>query len=128
MPACADTQTGKPKREGEKPRDERDFVLQGVFSHYGKERVAMVANHNRLGVAGAIREVVRVYGIAAAEITRLASRITKQQEIAWLSENPGSRAWTDSLRPGHIHHHSFIRHPPAARQRGTRRRVSPLCR
>lgn len=80
------------------PWDERESVVQRVFSQYGKERVAMVANHNRLGLAGAIREVAKVYGVAAAEISHVLSRITKRQEIAWLSETPDSRAWVESLR------------------------------
>ena len=58
----------------------------------------MVANHNRLGIAGAIREVAKVYGIARAEISRVISQITKRQEIAWLSENTESHTWAESLR------------------------------
>ena len=79
------------------PWDEREALLRRVFHNYGPKRVAMVANHNRLGLAGAIREVAKVYGIASTEIGTIAARILKQREIAWLSESPSSRAWSESL-------------------------------
>jgi error-prone DNA polymerase len=79
------------------PWDERDSVIQAVFARYGQGRVAMVANHNRLGMPGAIREVAKVYGIPTTEITRIAARIIKQEEIFRISENPSCQIWAESL-------------------------------
>src|SRR5207253_8830243 len=60
------------------PWDERDAVLSSVFSDYGRERVAMVANHNHLGLAGALREIAKIYGLPAGEISRISARLLKQ--------------------------------------------------
>src|SRR5919109_60966 len=79
------------------PWDERDRIIQAVFARYGRERVAMVANHNRLGMAGAIREVAKVYGIPSTEITTIAARMVKQEEILRISENPSCQIWAESL-------------------------------
>jgi error-prone DNA polymerase len=79
------------------PWDEREALLRAVFARYGRQRVAMVANHNRFGWAGAVREVAKVYGIAPAEITRVCGRLLKQQEIMRLSENRQALAWRESV-------------------------------
>jgi len=54
------------------PWDERDRILDFVFSRYGAQRAAMVANQNTLGFRAAVREVAKVYGMPAAEIGRAA--------------------------------------------------------
>jgi error-prone DNA polymerase len=48
--------------------DERDRVIDYVFSKYGNRRAAMVANHNTFGARAAIREVSKVFGLTDREI------------------------------------------------------------
>jgi error-prone DNA polymerase len=55
--------------------DERDRVIDYVFSRYGNARAAMVANHNTYGARSALREVAKVFGLPPAEIGRVTSRI-----------------------------------------------------
>ena len=44
------------------PWDERDRILAWVFRKHPRPRAAMVANHNCLRLAGALREVAKVFG------------------------------------------------------------------
>lgn len=55
--------------------DERDEVLDYVFSKYGARRTAMVANHNTLGARAAIRETAKVFGLTDEEIGRVTRKI-----------------------------------------------------
>jgi error-prone DNA polymerase len=55
--------------------DERDQVIDYVFSRYGNQRAAMVANHNTFGARAAIREVAKVYGLTEKEIAQVTSKI-----------------------------------------------------
>jgi error-prone DNA polymerase len=55
--------------------DERDQIIDYVFSKYGTRRTAMVANHNTYGARSAIREVAKVFGLTEAEISLLTSKI-----------------------------------------------------
>ncbi len=55
--------------------DERDRILDYVFSKFGNQRCAMVANHPSLQARAAIREVAKVYGMPDAEIGRITSRM-----------------------------------------------------
>ena len=55
--------------------DERDQIIDYVFSRYGNRRAAMVANHNTYGARSAIREVAKVFGLTEAEISRVTSKI-----------------------------------------------------
>ncbi|MDY6972255.1 MAG: DNA polymerase III subunit alpha [Thermodesulfobacteriota bacterium] len=55
--------------------DERDGVIDYVFSKYGNRRAAMVANHNTFKVRSAIREVAKVFGLTDKEIGQVTDRI-----------------------------------------------------
>jgi len=55
--------------------DERDQVIDYVFSTYGARRAAMVANHNTFGARSAIREVAKVFGLTDREIGEVTGKI-----------------------------------------------------
>jgi DNA-directed DNA polymerase III PolC len=55
--------------------DERDQIIDYIFARYGKQRTAMVANHNTYGARSATREVAKVFGLTEAEISRVTSKI-----------------------------------------------------
>ncbi|HET9133295.1 MAG TPA: PHP domain-containing protein, partial [Gemmatimonadales bacterium] len=57
------------------PWDERDRILGWVFRKHGRARAAMVANHNCLRLAGALREVAKVHGRPATEIREVTRRV-----------------------------------------------------
>src|SRR5690606_31510923 len=57
------------------PWDERDRILAWVFRKYPRPRAAMVSNHNTLRLAGALREVGKVYGRPATEIRDVTRRV-----------------------------------------------------
>ena len=50
------------------PWDERDNILQYVFSKYGTERTAMVANQVFMKHRSAVRETGKIYGLSNEEI------------------------------------------------------------
>lgn len=55
--------------------DERDGVLQWVFDTFGRDHVAMVANHNAFQPRGAIREVAKLYCRPESELHRMTRRL-----------------------------------------------------
>ncbi|NLD36581.1 MAG: DNA polymerase III subunit alpha [Desulfatiglans sp.] len=55
--------------------DEREQVLDYLFSHHGNKKAAMVANHNTFGARSAIREVAKVFGLTEQEIGTVTERI-----------------------------------------------------
>jgi error-prone DNA polymerase len=57
------------------PWDERDATLQYVFRKYDGGRSAMVANHVTFQRRAALREVAKVYGRPATEITTITKRL-----------------------------------------------------
>jgi error-prone DNA polymerase len=79
------------------PWDERDPILEWVFRRYGPHQAAMVANHTSLGFRAAIRETAKVYGIPSAEITDIASRVTRQINLLEFAETPNSQQWLNRL-------------------------------
>jgi len=58
------------------PWDERDAVLDFAFARYGARRAAMVANQVGFRGRAALREVAKVFGLPAAEIKAMTSRIS----------------------------------------------------
>jgi len=52
--------------------DERDAVIQSVFERYGRQRVAMVANHVFFKPKGALRAVAMAHGRPESELNSLA--------------------------------------------------------
>ena len=55
--------------------DERDAILDYVFSKYGSERAAMVSNHLCFRGRAAVREVAKVYGLPDDEIRAVTSKL-----------------------------------------------------
>ncbi len=55
--------------------DEREQVLDYMFSLHGNKKAAMVANHNTFGARSAVREVAKVFGLTEQEIGKITSRI-----------------------------------------------------
>lgn len=76
------------------PWDERDAVLDFAFSRYGDRRAAMVANQIGFKGRAAVREVAKVYGMPAAQIKSVTSRI--------------SGSWKASQTAGAIKHHPLF--------------------
>ncbi len=64
------------------PWDERDAALEYVFRKYGPARAAMVANHVTFQRKAALREVAKMYGRPAAEITAVTKR------LPWTDDGP----------------------------------------
>jgi error-prone DNA polymerase len=59
--------------------DERDRIIDYVFSRYGARRAAMVANHNTFAARSVVREVAKVLGLTDGEI----GRVTKHMGFMW---------------------------------------------
>ncbi|HDI78674.1 MAG TPA: DNA polymerase III subunit alpha [Desulfobacteraceae bacterium] len=68
------------------PWDQREEIIESVFTRYGSIRVALVANHNTFGARAAIREVARVFGLPEEEINRVTSRVGWDCHIKELGE------------------------------------------
>lgn len=65
------------------PWDERDEILDYIFTTYHPENVAMIANHNCFKARSAVREIAKVYGMTDSEITT----ITKKMTGYWQPDN-----------------------------------------
>ncbi|WP_243322220.1 hypothetical protein [Geothrix sp. SG200] len=92
--------------------DERDAVIQSVFERYGRDRVAMVANHAFFKAKGALRAVAQAHGRPDSELKQLA-RFVRGWEggLPRAAENP---AWEVILRQAAAlqgHFHQFSVHP-----------------
>ena len=92
--------------------DERDRVIQAVFERYGRDRVAMVANHTFFKAKGALRAVAQAHGRPDNELKQLA-RYGRGWEggLELAAKNP---AWADILRQAAAlkgHFHQFSVHP-----------------
>ncbi|GKS57190.1 DNA-directed DNA polymerase [Nitrospira sp.] len=79
------------------PWDERDDILDWVFTRYGASQAAMVANQNTLGIRAAIREVAKVYGIPATEIGRVSSLILRRQHFVTFDRPPTADVWAQRV-------------------------------
>ena len=66
--------------------DERDQVIDYVFSRYGTRRAAMVANHNTFGARAAFRETAKVFGLTDREIGRVTGRIGSSWRVKEVRE------------------------------------------
>jgi len=55
--------------------DERDLVIDYIFSRHGNAKAAMVANHNTFAARSAIRETAKVFGLTEKEIGRVTDKI-----------------------------------------------------
>jgi DNA polymerase III alpha subunit len=92
--------------------DERDRVIQAVFERYGRERVAMVANHAFFKAKGALRAVAQAHGRPENELKQLARYVRGWEGgLARAAEHP---AWPVILRQAQAltgHFHQFSVHP-----------------
>ncbi len=59
------------------PWDERDRIVDFVFTRYGSQQAGMVANQNTLALRAAMREVAKVYGMPPAEIQQVSRLLTR---------------------------------------------------
>ncbi len=57
------------------PWDERDKILNYIFTKYGANKSAMVSNHITFEARSALREVAKVYGITEQEIKEINKNI-----------------------------------------------------
>lgn len=81
--------------------DERDDVLKWVFETFGREHVAMVANHNMFQPRAAIREVAKLHCRPESEIARMSKRLRTWgwEDEAGLSVKLGRTTRTDAPLP-----------------------------
>lgn len=92
--------------------DEREDVIQKVFERYGRDRVAMVANHAFFKAKGALRAVAQAHGRPDSELKQLARYVRGWEGgLGRAAENP---AWDTILRQALAlkgHFHQFSVHP-----------------
>jgi len=92
--------------------DERNHVIQSVFERYGRDRVAMVANHNYYKPKGALRAVGMAFGRPESELKQLARYVRRWDGgMERAAQNP---AWDEVLRWGEAltgHFCQFSVHP-----------------
>ena len=92
--------------------DERDRVIQAVFDRYGRQRVAMVANHTFFKAKGALRAVAQAHGRPDHELKQLARYVRGWEGgLTRAAEHP---AWEVILRQALAlkgHFHQFSVHP-----------------
>ena len=81
--------------------DERDDVLQWVFNTFGRDHVAMVANHNAFQPRAAIREVAKLHCRPESEIARMSKRLRTWgwEDEPGLSVKLGRTTRTDAPMP-----------------------------
>lgn len=92
--------------------DERDEVILQVFSRYGRDRVAMVANHTFFKPKGALRAAALALGRPEHELKQLARYVRGWE--GGLERASGNRAWNEVLRLASAlqgHFHQFSVHP-----------------
>jgi DNA-directed DNA polymerase III PolC len=76
--------------------DERNAVIQAAFERYGRDRVAMVSNHNYYKAKGALRAVAQAFGRPESELKQLARYVRHWDGgLERAAQNP---AWDEVLR------------------------------
>ncbi len=92
--------------------DERDKVILNVFERYGRDRVAMVANHAFFKDRSALRAVAMAHGQPESELKQLARYVRGWEGgMGHAAENP---AWTKILQEAEAlegHFCQFSVHP-----------------
>jgi DNA-directed DNA polymerase III PolC len=102
----SDARTDPPDLDVDFAWDERDAVIASVFERYGRERVAMVANHVYFQTRGALRDVALAHGRPEAELKVLARYIRGWDEgLQGIQDRP---EWAEILAlaqalEGHFH-------------------------
>ena len=87
------------------PWDERDRILDFIFTRYGAARAAMVANQNTLAPRAAIRELAKVHGLPPSEV----DAVSQQIERGLNRQGSSSDSWQNILAAapqleGHFRH------------------------
>jgi error-prone DNA polymerase len=75
------------------PWDERPKILEWVFAHYGHRHAAMVANQNTLATRAALREIAKVYGIPASEISRALTLVERRADFVDVMPDMTVKTW-----------------------------------
>jgi DNA-directed DNA polymerase III PolC len=76
------------------PWDERPAILDWVFKHYGRRQAAMVANQNTLATRAALREIAKVYGLPAGEITKALNLLHRRADFVEVHSDVNIKSWT----------------------------------
>lgn len=79
------------------PWDERPKILEWVFSHYGTHHAAMVANQNTLATRAAMRELAKVYGIPAGEISKALGLIQRRADFVDVEPGQTITTWATQV-------------------------------
>ena len=82
------------------PWDERDDILDWVFTQYGERSAAMVANQNTLAIRAAIRETAKVYGLPAAEIGPVLPLLLRKAALCESNSTVTYQQWATELCHG----------------------------
>jgi DNA-directed DNA polymerase III PolC len=108
----SDARTDPPDLDVDFAWDERDEVIASVFRRYGRERVAMVANHVFFQARGALRDVALAHGRPEAELKVLARYVRGWDEgLQGIQDHP---AWAGILAQAQAlegHFHQLSVHP-----------------
>ena len=75
------------------PWDERPKILEWVFTHYGHQRAAMVANQNTLASRAALREIAKVYGLPAREIGQALNFLQRRADFVDVQPGMAVQDW-----------------------------------
>jgi error-prone DNA polymerase len=75
------------------PWDERPKILEWVFAHYGHRHAAMVANQNTLATRAALREIAKVYGIPASEISKALALVERRADFVAVTPSMTVKTW-----------------------------------
>jgi error-prone DNA polymerase len=75
------------------PWDESPAILEWVFTHYGHQQAAMVANQNTLATRAALREIAKVYGLPAREIGKALTCLQRRADFVELGPKTTVQSW-----------------------------------
>lgn len=75
------------------PWDERPAILDWVFTHYGHQQAAMVANQNTLASRAALREIAKVYGLPAGEISKALNVLNRRAGFIEVQDGMTVKRW-----------------------------------
>ncbi len=79
------------------PWDERPMILNWVFAHYGQRHAAMVANQNTLATRAALREIAKVYGIPASEISKALTLLERRADFVDVTPGKTVQTWATQV-------------------------------
>lgn len=79
------------------PWDERPAILEWVFTHYGHQQAAMVANQNTLAPRAALREIAKVYGLPAGEIKKALNLLHRRADFVEVHSDINVQSWASGV-------------------------------